>query len=320
MRKFIFITGMSDAPTDRPASPPVTAAVLTAPVADRIAQAYAGLSDAHRRAADFVLSQPFDAATMTIDELAKAAGVSITTANRFVRALGFDGYAEFRAELVDALKATMAPVERLRAGRCEPATAGAVVAESLAEDLDNLRRTLDALPEQACERVVALILAARCVFTLGFGSSAYVAAFAANGLDPFCRDARFVGGEGGAEQAVRRLMKLEPGDLFIVFSLPRYSRDTVEITRMARARGATVVAVTDGPTSPLVPLADLTLYAVAERRLLASSAAAAFTLAEALVSAVAHQREDALKAYTDLTEQVMPYLHAGRAQAGPRRG
>ena len=296
------------------------AAVLNAPVADRIAQAYPDLSDAHRRAADFVLSQPFDAATMTIDELAKAAGVSITTANRFVRALGFDGYAEFRAELVGTLKSTMAPVERLRVARRESATAGNIVADSLSEDLNNLRNTLDALPEEACERAVSLILNAPRVFTLGFGASTYVAGFAASGLDPFCRDARFVGGEGGAEQAVRRLLKLEAGDVLMAFSLPRYSKDTVEITRMARARGATIIAITDGPTSPLVPLADVALYAFAERRLLASSAAAAFTLVEALISAVVHQREDALKAFTDLTEQVMPYLHSGRDQGGPRKG
>ena len=66
----------------------------------RIADVYPTLSRAHRRAADFVLKHPFQAATMMIDELARAAGISVATANRFARALGIDGYPAFRAELV----------------------------------------------------------------------------------------------------------------------------------------------------------------------------------------------------------------------------
>src|SRR5258708_12547451 len=79
----------------------------------RIATAYPGLSRAHRKAADFVLKHPFQAATMMIEELARAADISVATANRFARALGISGYPAFRAELVRTFSATLAPVEKL---------------------------------------------------------------------------------------------------------------------------------------------------------------------------------------------------------------
>ncbi|WP_371919166.1 MurR/RpiR family transcriptional regulator, partial [Pseudomonas sp. GW460-R15] len=69
-------------------------------VAQRIAQALPRLTRSHRQVADFVLGHPLQVATLPIDELAAAAGVSVATANRFARALDFDGYAAFRAELV----------------------------------------------------------------------------------------------------------------------------------------------------------------------------------------------------------------------------
>ena len=69
-------------------------------VAQRIAQALPRLSRSHRQVADYVLEHPLQVATLPIDELAAVVGVSVATANRFARALDFDGYAAFRAELV----------------------------------------------------------------------------------------------------------------------------------------------------------------------------------------------------------------------------
>ena len=60
-------------------------------MAQRVARVLPSLTRAHRGMADFVLAHPLRVATMPIDELAAATGVSIATANRFARALEFDG-------------------------------------------------------------------------------------------------------------------------------------------------------------------------------------------------------------------------------------
>ena len=83
-------------------------------VAQRIAREMPRLTRSHRQVADFVLTRPLQVATLPIDELAEAAGVSVATANRFARALGYEGYANFRAELVRGFEPLIAPVEQLR--------------------------------------------------------------------------------------------------------------------------------------------------------------------------------------------------------------
>ena len=92
-------------------------------MAQRVARVLPSLTRAHRGMADFVLAHPLRVATMPIDELAAATGVSIATANRFARALEFDGYPQFRAALVLGFESTLAPVDKLRDRLESPATA-----------------------------------------------------------------------------------------------------------------------------------------------------------------------------------------------------
>ena len=99
------------------------------------------LSKAHRKAADYVLSNVFRSATMSIDELAHAVGISVATANRFARALGFEGYPQFRAELVYGFEAMLAPIDKLRTEVQRPATSVEVIASALNEDINNLDAT-----------------------------------------------------------------------------------------------------------------------------------------------------------------------------------
>src|SRR5262245_45178808 len=129
-------------------------AVVNAPIGRRIARAYRGLSQGQRRAADFLLGKPFDAATMTIEEFASAAAVSPATANRFARALGFARYIDFRTEIVEAIRPARAQEEKLAAAR-HGASAAGMAKGSLAEDLANLRNTADALSAVQAEAAAA---------------------------------------------------------------------------------------------------------------------------------------------------------------------
>src|SRR5262245_27138216 len=89
----------------------------TTALATRIADIYPSLSHGNRRAADFVLQNPLDVATMSIEKLAEGSGTSNAPVTRFVRALGYANYGEFRAALTSALKVAMAPVDNFASAR-----------------------------------------------------------------------------------------------------------------------------------------------------------------------------------------------------------
>jgi DNA-binding MurR/RpiR family transcriptional regulator len=283
----------------------------------RIAAAYPTLSRAHRKAADFVLKHPFQAATMMIDELARAAGISAATANRFARALGIDGYPAFRAGLVRGFSATLAPVEKLRAELQRSASSAEIARAALGQGVRNLEITVRQLAAANLEAATSKILAADRVFTLGFGMSGMLANFAAHVLSPYCRVAQNAAGEGGAEQAVRRLLKLDAGDVVIGIALPRYSQDTIDLLRFAGERGATVIAITDNPASPVAEGADIVFCVGAEHGVLTSSGVAAFALIEAISAAVARQSKEPLDDAAEFTERVLPYLYVGALDEAP---
>lgn len=271
------------------------------------------LTRSHRRMAEYVLANLFRAATMRIDEFAEAVGVSIATANRFAHALGFDGYPQFRAELVRGYEATIAPVEKLRSELARPATSAEIFAASLEEDIDNLRLTRGAMTPDVCERAVDAILRARRVYIAGFGASGYLAGLLHHRLDMHCDTVMSLAGPGGASHAARQLYKMTTDDLLIVIAFPRYVYDTVTLAQRVHARGAPILALTDVPTSPVAPLADTVLYAHTDRQYAATSDATTLAVIEALCAAVAHRAAHSLQSAAGVTEFVLPWLHGNRA-------
>jgi len=279
------------------------------PVLARVAARAPTLTAALQRTAQAVLAQPFRAATHSIDEFAREAAVSVASANRFARAMGFDGYPQFRSELAKGFESVLAPVTSLRDSLQKQASATQAVAASLQEVQRNLEQTLRALPHQPCTEAVELIVKAKQVLTLGWGSSAYLAGLLQHELEPYCSHIDSLGQVGGPSHAARQLVKRGPQDLVIALAFPRYVDDTVVLARLARERGVKVLALTDGPASPLLPLADVALYVNVDRQVAACSNAAALALLEALVAAVARRTDNAVARAETLTRGVMPWLH-----------
>lgn len=287
-------------------------------MAQRIARCLPTLSPAHRQVADWVLAHPLHAATMPIDELAASVGVSVATANRFARALDFEGYAQFRAALVLGFETTLAPVEKLRSRLERSAKVADVFAGALADVERNVALTRQSLDPLSCERAVEAVLKAQRLYIVGFGSSSWLGGLLQHGLDPYRGEVHLLATSEGASYAAKVLSRARPGDLLVAIAFPRYLTDTVLLARLARDAGASVLALTDRVVSPLAPLADIALYAQTESHYFANSEASVLPLIEALASAVAHRAKGSVQAATRLAESVLPWLHAG--SGGQARG
>lgn len=278
-------------------------------MAQRIARMLPMLSRSHRQVADYVLAHPLQAATLPIDELAATVGVSIATANRFARALEFDGYPQFRAALVLGFETTLAPVEKLRSTLAHPATVADIFAASLEESQRNISLTRQAIDSQSCTAAVNAVLGARRICIVGFGTSSWLGGLLQRCLDPYCSQVQLLASMEGSSYGARILSHLNASDLVISIAFPRYFEDTILLTRRAREAGVPVLALTDRVTSPLAPLGTVTLYAHTESQYFSNSEAAVLALIEALCSAVAHGATGSVKAAAQLAEAVLPWLH-----------
>lgn len=262
-----------------------------------------------------MLAHPLKAAALPIDQLADALGVSVATANRFARALDFDGYPQFRTELVLGFEAAVAPIEKLRSELERSATVGSVFEATLANCQRNIEETHRALDIRSCERAVERILKAGRIGIVGFGSSSWMGGLLQRGLDAHCDDVQLLSSVEGASYAARILPRLRPGDLLIAIAFPRYFADTVRLARSARENGVPVLAVTDRVTSPLAPLGTVTLYATDDSAYAASSQSCGVALIEALCSAVAHSAKGSVDAAAEISESMLPWLVDGAIES-----
>jgi DNA-binding MurR/RpiR family transcriptional regulator len=265
-------------------------------------------SAGHRKLAEFILRQPIRVSALSIDDLAKATGVSAPTISRFARELDLGGFAELRTAVAEAMQTLLDPVAKLRLQLAQSGDQprGTEMLVAIQNQLQQIDAGLVAWQTAAIARAIA---GARHVHVMGFGLSAHVAALIVLGLQPFCASVSGVVEFGGTEVAAGRLMNIGPEDVLIAVTFPRYASDVVRLARYARDRGARVFALTDSAASPLAPLADIVLLAPAEHPTLSSSMVAAVAIAETLVATVMLSDPANAERAALLDEAISGYLH-----------
>jgi DNA-binding MurR/RpiR family transcriptional regulator len=115
----------------------------------------------------------------------------------------------------------------------------------------------------------------------------------------------------GSEVTVSRsLAGLQAGDLLIAIDIHRYERSLVSMTRWAKGRGADVVALTDGPLSPLTANAVEAFFIAARGVGPFDSMIGGMALAHLLICAVAVRLRDSAADRLDAIELAWTDSHA----------
>lgn len=139
-------------------------------IGQRIDRRYAALSPQEQRAADVVLDHLDDLAVYSASEIAQLSGVSKATVSRLVRSLGYQDFAQVRAQ-ARTLRGLGSPM-----GRARPATdPGAARAAHLAAERHNLEHMLEGLTDGRLDTAARLLAAAQQVAVLGRRNSYPVA-------------------------------------------------------------------------------------------------------------------------------------------------
>jgi DNA-binding MurR/RpiR family transcriptional regulator len=263
-------------------------------VADHIEERRAQLSPAERRVAEVVLRDPECVAFGTVARVAERAGTSGASVVRLSTRLGYPGYSGLQAAVQRAIGQQLRPaVERIRDMHPSPARAAAVagggrdvLSRTLRAELDNVDQTLSAVGAEAFERAVALLAdRRRPVRVVAGDAEAGVGAMLASALALVRGDVMEVGGSDVA--IARQLAVAGPETVVVAIDLRRYERWVVEHVTRAVGAGATLVAVTDGPLSPLAALASVSFAVAAEGTGPFDSHVGTLALANALVTGVA---------------------------------
>ncbi|NGO10573.1 MurR/RpiR family transcriptional regulator [Streptomyces sp. HC44] len=219
------------------------------------------LSASERVVAQYLASTPPEHLLFaSAQELGTASGTSNATVVRALQRLGYAGLPALKRELAADFTTATAPEERLKqriahVGHDLEQIKNRVFDEA-AERLEQCRRLLET---DVLKQAVQTLADAREVIAYGVGASELAARHLVLKLRRAGRRARFVGATGFT--MADELLDLGRGDAVVILQPGRMLREFTVLTERARAVGASVLLVTDEPTSPLARRADVVISA-----------------------------------------------------------
>ncbi len=266
-------------------------------VVDRLRAAGGALTPAERKVADAVASDPQLVAFGTVADVAERSGSSGATVMRLAARLGFDGF----AELQEAVRSELADRLRPAAERIRTAEPGDLVGRAIATSVHAVEATLGNMDRAAFDDAVALLSdAGRSVVVVAGDAGAGVAAHAAEELQMLRPHVHLAGGTPVG--VGRTLAGLDPGDVVVALDLRRYDRWLLQAVDHAVGSGAELVALTDGPLSPLARQARALIVIEGEGLGPFDNYVGALAVLSALVAGVAEQLREAATDQLDRIE------------------
>lgn len=217
------------------------------------------LPTALQRVGEQVLSAPAGVARSTILELAERSATSPATVTRFCRALGLPGYADLRLAMAEETgRSSSVAGWEIDIGReIKPTDPLDRVASLVATaEIRAIQETVAQLDLDAVSAAAEAIDKAGRVELYGVGGSSLVAGKMQLNLH---RIGVPTWSWGDVHSGLASAVLLKPGDVAIGISHSGATQETLEMLSVAASSGATTVAVTNVPDSPLVEVADIPL-------------------------------------------------------------
>ncbi|WP_288499320.1 MurR/RpiR family transcriptional regulator [uncultured Erwinia sp.] len=210
------------------------------------------LSKSERKVAEVILASPATAMHSSIALLARAAGVSEPTVNRFCHRLDANGFPDFKLQLAQSLANGTPYVSRNVEQDDSVESYSGKIFESAMAGLDRVKQSLDV---NAVNRAVDLLTQSKKIAFFGLGASAAVAHDAMNKFFRFNVPVIY-----SDDIVMQRMscMNSSEGDVMVLISHTGRTKSMVELAMLARENDATVLAITS-PGSPLAREATLAL-------------------------------------------------------------
>jgi DNA-binding MurR/RpiR family transcriptional regulator len=213
-------------------------------IPDLIAAVSERLTPTERRIAAAVLADPTLLAFGTVSDLAELVGTSRPSIVRFGTKLGFEGYADLQSHVQSSMSAQLSrPSQRIRHQEDSLEPSRQALSEALAS-------AFAAIEGKRLAQLVAPIAKAKSVWILSGETSRAGAHALFSGLSIVRPNVRLIDDHGSAGA----LSGAARGDTAVVLDFPRYRRHVINAATALAEHGIKLVAITDGPLSPLASL------------------------------------------------------------------
>jgi RpiR family carbohydrate utilization transcriptional regulator len=206
-----------------------------------------------RKVAEYVLGQPQNIIHMRIVDLAQEAHVSEPTVVRFCRAIGCDGFQNFKLALAQQLASAPSFVEYTVEEYDSIKTYSAKVIDATIETLTRVR---DAIDPQALDLAITALSKANRVDFYGFGGSSSVAQDAQH---KFFRLQLVSAAYSDAHIQTMAALSLSDKDVVVAISQTGRTQALIDSIALAQEAGAIVISLSPSGT-PVSSKSDIPIF------------------------------------------------------------
>lgn len=252
------------------------------------------LTKTERRIAQTLLEEPTLLAFGRVSDLAAKVGTSRPSIVRFATTLGFAGYSDLQTFARQGLSDQLSrPADRIRSD--DKAASG-----EHAQLVSALESVFEAAEEGSFQAFAEQIVAADRVWIATGETSRAGGCVLHSGLSMVRQGVRLIGQHTIASE----LADAVTGDVAVVFDFQRYRHATILAAQTLASLGATILAITDGPLSPLASMTDYWVEIPVPAMGPFDSSVPAVVVAELLVSQVSRKLKNDARDRIDRIESL----------------
>ncbi|MBI9092138.1 MAG: MurR/RpiR family transcriptional regulator [Desulfobacterium sp.] len=274
---------------------------LKHPLMQRINDDLDSMTPKGRILADYILKAPRNVVFMTIRELASSSKVSESTIVRFVSQLGYGGYGAFIQALRDFLDTGMTLEDRLSLSSGTMGEGSGRLDRVIAEEIENLKRLATAIDPETVDRIATLLATREQVYVAGSRISytfAYYLEWSLTKLRPGSQMLK-----GSDLSSIDRLTIAPEQSLVVIVTVSRYPNELIQLGKLARRLGHTLVVISDSSLCPINRFAHEVLIAPSRHFPIIGNPTTLSCLINHLVLEVAAQKGVDLKDHQQKLEQ-----------------
>ena len=210
-----------------------------------------------RRVVEYLLTHMREAAFISIGDVAEQLQVSKAQLVRVARILGFEGYADLKAALKEAVLEQINPAAMLARAMSEEGDLAERIRQMEHANLEDTWKRL--IPENIRE-FCAFVKGAKGIYCAGWSISGMMAECLHSRLRELGLAAHQMYPGSGCLTLIEQARSVRTGDLVIAFDLPSYSVLLTEAVQRCHEQSAKIVTITDSPAAPVCSYSDLSFF------------------------------------------------------------
>jgi DNA-binding MurR/RpiR family transcriptional regulator len=216
---------------------------------------YNSFTNTEKKVADYILENTKDVIYMSITDLADACNVGESSVFRFCKTMNLKGYQEFKIVLAHSISQEE-ETPQLNGKITMQDSIGELSSKILSTNISALTETFNLINENDISNAIESMIAAERVHFFGVGASLMTAMEAKN---KFMRITNKTECSIDSHLQIMSAALMTDRDVAVLISYSGSTKDTIEVAKVAKQRGAKIISITRFAKSPLTSYSDITL-------------------------------------------------------------